>query len=470
MQVSGVNRNRSIERAVAKLYLYFMPFQMFAPFKFLNSLFVGLARRASFLFLLIGMILIVVKRREVTYGSDASSRLHSHFIRMYIIGDVTSLFMAIILFSEVGTIGGENTFDAVIPKIIFSFAYMVFIYYNREVFGLLTKEEIGNIFDRIITICIILGFLQVGVLLIGGPFTMIYNAINMLFGAWSSTAIVITGRIALLTVEPATIAGFFGMLVIPYIFSKWISEDFIMRDFIKLLLVIIILYYTKSTTGYTLLIVDFLFFGYVYISQGKANSNTKLIIILLMIISGGGVGYFITKSTIISENVTSVFDKLINEDNVNSMSRKVGLYVNWGILKRFPFFGVGNGNQGFFYREFFPQFAFSSVWATERYNEAAHTLMDGGVFFAAFASGYGLVGIVMMIGFALKSIFIMRNNKEIYGFLYYFYLIAGASLLITGFSSTLVGDYTSWFIFSLPMAVYYWNGENNENMIKRINW
>ena len=459
MQNNERESGLSAEKILAKLYLYFWPFQMFVPFMFLNSIFVGLAKRASFLFLLLGMLVIVFKYGKLTFWPGDSSKLFQHFILMYVVGDVASLIMASILFSTVGTIGGENTFNAVIPKIIFSFAYMVFVYYNREIFRLLTKEEIAHIFDRIITVCIVIGFLQIAVLLIGSPFRQLYDFINSAFGAWSSANIALTKRIALFTIEPATIAGFFGMMAIPYIFSKWISDVFNFNDFVRLVFLVVIIFFTRSTTGYTLLAIDYLVFGFIYLREGEVSLATKALIILLMIVAVGILGYIVVTNEILFGTVTTVFDKLLNSDNTSAMSRKVGLYVNWRIFRRFPLFGVGNGNQGFFYQEFFPESAFSSIWAVQRYNEAATTLKDGGVFFGAFISGYGILGLSFLLGFIRNSLIIMRNNKETYGYLYYFYLIGGIALIINGLSSTLVGDYSAWFLISLPLAVYYWNPE-----------
>lgn len=452
--------DNDFEKVVAQMYLYFLPFQMFVPFAFLNSIFVGLARRASFLFLAIGLILIAGSGRRISFSNDESSRLLLHFVKMYIVGDITSLIMAVWLYYDMGTIGGESTLSAVLPKIAFSIAYMFILYYNRELFRVLTKDEIKKIFDRIITICIAIGVLQIGVLYVGGLFRVVYDRINMLFGAWSSTSIVRTERIALFTIEPATIAGFFGILVIPHIFSKWIADDVNLKDVIKLILIIIVLYFTRSTTGYSLLAVDFLLFGYVYIRKGTANIGTRVFIIAFMIFSLFLLGNIVIRNKLIAGNLSFVFDKLFNSDNLASMSRKVGLYVNWGIVKKFPILGVGNGNQGFFYQEFFPKSAFSSVWATQRYNEASTVLLDGGVFFPSFASGYGIVGIVFLLIFAVMSRQIMRKYREYYGYLYYFYIIGSIALLIYGFSSTMVGDYSVWFIISLPMAIYYWKDDS----------
>jgi len=453
MQMTKLER---YEKNLAKLYLYFLPFHMLIPFSFLNSIFIGLAKRSSFLFLIIGFIISIISRKRIMVGNDSGGKLFKNFILLYIIVDTTSILMALILYFKLGTIGGEDTFKSVLKKIPYTIFYVIFLYYNKEIFRFLAKEEIDCILNKIVNICLFLGLLQIGVLFVRGPFCIIYDAINLMFGAWSSADIIKTGRIALITIEPATIAGFFGIIIFPYIFSKWIIDNFYAKDLIKFILLCIVLYFTKSTTGYVLFSVDFMIFCIIYFLKRKSNFAKKSLIIILGIILSFAVFNRLSKEEQISNNMFSVFDKLLNTENRASMSRRVGLYINIEIFKNYPILGVGNGNQGFFYRQYFPDFAFSSEWATEHYDEAAYVVLDGGVFFGSFASGYGIIGVILLIVFLYKSFMIISINKNIFGYLYYFYIMSILSIIIYGFSSTLVGEYAVWFVLSLPLAISYW--------------
>lgn len=455
----GIRKKIKIERTVAKLFIYSMPFKMIAPLRFFNAI-VGLGNRLPFLFLVLGIMIIVFSKKRIGFSNDNSSKLFKHFVYMYIIVDITSIIMAAILFKSLGTIGGENAFDAVIPKVLFSLAYIVILFYNRELFRVLSKEDINSILDRVTNICIVIGLWQIGVITFGGLFRSVYDFVNKLFDAWSSNSMIYTKRIALFTMEPSYIGGFLGIIIIPFILSKFISGKVMIRDFVKLCLIVLIIYYTKSTTGYVLVAVDFLLFGYFYLKKGETALSNRIIVLFNMSIALIILFYLIIGNTILSDTITNVFDKLINIDNSNSITRKAVLYIDWRIFIEYPILGVGNGNQGFFYREFYPQFILNSLANRNRFDEAANVLMDGGSFFPSFASGYGLVGIVLLVIFVYKSIKTLRTNKSCYGYLYYFYIMGAFSLLLYGFSSTLASDYCVWFVVSLPMASYYWNKDS----------
>ncbi len=451
-----------IDKSIAKLYLLFMPVVMLVPFNFVNRIFVGLANRTSFLFFLAGIVLILF-RGSIMFYKDESTRLLRKFSSMYLIGDITSIVMALIMYNELGRIGGESTLSAIIPKIAYSLFYIALIYYNREVFGMLTTDKISRIFDIVIDISIIIGLLQMAVLFFGGPFSAVYNIFNRLLGAWNSTNIRLTGRIALLTTEPASIANYICILLIPHIFAKGVCKGFGMRDIIRLFMILVVLYFTKSTTGYTLFLLDF---GIFFISLlGKNGINRKikrvaLIIVVLVAVFGLAV---IIRNPEIMSSTGKVFDKLLNDDNTSAMTRKANLQIDWEIFKHYPIAGVGNGNQGFFYRRFFPEAAKQSLWALERYNTAAYVLYDGGVFFGALISGYGIIGTVLFGAFLLSGFFTMRRNREKLGYFYYLYIFGFFSMIIASFGSTMVGDYSFWFMLSLPLSVAYVNETNGIN-------
>ncbi len=458
------NTQIEYDKIIAKLFLFFIPFSIFKPFAFLRSIFVGVAGRASFVFLIVGLLLYVIQNGARYIEPDEGGLLLRHFAVMYIVVDIVSVLMAIILSGELGTIGGEGTIEATFKKALISVAIVAIMFYVREIFCLLTKEEIVGVLDKVIDVCIVLGFLQIAVLKFGSIFSTIYDFINVAFGAWSSSAIISTERIALLTSEPATIAGFFGVMLFPYLFSKWIHFGLTSGVFIRLVLLVFIMYFSKSTTGYTLFCVDVIVFAMLYLIKKDSSIAQKAGAIMMMFIIAILIVHFIGQNQTINKNMAKVFDKLINDDNTSSAVRKIGLQVNWNIFKRFPFTGVGNGNQGFYYREFFPQSALVTPLAVKRYNQAANQLMDGGVYFASFMSGYGIIGILFMVTFIVRGVRLITRERGRFGGFYYFYLIAIVSLIVYGFSSTLIGDFSTWFIFGLPMAASFWQTDETETL------
>ena len=459
-------QNNSIryDKILAKLFLFFIPFSIFSPLAFLKNIFVGIAGRASFLFLLIALVLYVVENGKISIEMDEGGLIFRHFAIIYIVGGATSLFMALVLRGELGTIGGESTIEATLKKIIISVALVAVFFYTREVFHILTRKEIEKVFDHLIIACIAVGLLQIGVLRVGGAFKTVYDLINRIFGAWTSAAITNTGRIALLTSEPAAIAGFFGVALFPYIYSKWLHYGLTISDFIKLVFLIYIMYHTNSTTGYALFCIDTVAFIFLYLKKPGVSQQRKAAGFLFMVGMIVLFFYFIVGHEAIGSNISTVFDKLFNADNTSSQIRKIGLQVNWNIFRLFPIAGVGNGDQGFYYQQFFPKDALTTPWALERYNQAANQLMDGGVYFASFMSGYGIIGILFMVTFIVRGARLITRERGRFGSFYYFYLIAIVSLIVYGFSSTLIGDFSTWFIFGLPMAASFWQTDETETL------
>ena len=131
--------------------------------------------------------------------------------------------------------------------------------------------------------------------------------------------------------------------------------------------------------------------------------------------------------------------------------------VGFELLKRYPIFGVGNGNQGFFYQELLPQWAYNTYTGISSYNRASTVLYDGGPFFIAFLSGYGIVGTIMLIGILVKGFRVMRDNWSAFGYLYYFYFVSIIALIINGLGATLNSRYDFWFVLSIPMMISYWS-------------
>ena len=448
-------KKNNLEKTIAKIYIWFFPFKMITIFSGLSSIFIGLANRTSFLFFILGMIIYIMHRKIIIPGSGDNSLFSSFFI-MYLICDVTSIIMAVIQFNSLGYIGGESTFDAILPKILYSFAYMVFIIYNAHVFEILPKEEISKIIEQIITVCIVLGFLQILVIFIGGPAAALNNILSNIFGSWSNYSISQTQRIALITSEPATIAGFLGAFLFPYVYSKVIENGFTKKRIIQLILLAIIMYYTKSSTGYSLFAVEFFVFGAIYLKQSNSSLAVKFIFVFFMVIAIIGFVMLALGDSIISENISRILvDKIFSKDNTSTATRKVPLYVNWGAFTEHPIFGVGNGVQGFYYEKYFPAWAHQSIWAEANYIRSGSVLFDGALFFPSFLSGYGIVGVFLLALFVLGCIKIIKLNRSYLGYFYPFYILAGVGIVVYGFSSNFGGEYWVWFVLSIPFAVCY---------------
>ena len=424
---------------------------MFAPFAILGEITFGLGDVASFIFCTIGIILAIINGR-LHWGKSKSDKLFKQFIIIYFLCDIASVIMALLLFKRCGYIAGENTVIATSKKILFSFAYIAFIYYCREIGGILTLDEIFSTIEKTINVCLVVGIIQIGILYNISIFEAIYNAINSLFDAWTVTRVHQTGRIALLANEPAYSAGFLGIIVFPYLLSKFLVKKNTVFDFLKLFILVVILYFTKSTTGYVIFAVTIVFFVYYYVKNSSINTFNKGLLIVLVAFFVV-FAYFLLKELNIFNDFMFVIEKLTSSENENSTDRKAIIVINLLILKKFPLLGVGNGNQGFFYRELAPVWAINSFTGARAYKNAANVLFDGGPFWLAFISGYGLLGIILMVLFFKNSIINMKLYKNQFPLLYYFYILSLPILLVDGVAATLGEKQYFWFVLAIPMML-----------------
>ena len=433
---------------------------MFAPLYFLDGVTFGLGDTASFVFCALGLLLIALRRR-IVFSKDEGGKLLGQFATMYIILDVTSLLMALVLYKEAGVIAGETTVIAVSKKILFTLSYILFVFYGREIANILSKRELFKTLDICFNLCLIIGLIQVLMLNGISVAEKAYDLINHLFNAWPSSAAMRTKRIALLANEPAYSAGFITSIVIPFLLSRMFESGTHFKDLLRVFLFIVILYYTKSTTGYLILLIVLGLFAILYYSKGKKTSGNSLLFGVILGVCMLGVAVIMLGDNLISKNVFTIMDKLFSYDNPNSADRKGMIAVGLSLFIRFPLLGVGDGNQGFYYQELLPDWAKNAYTGYSAYNHASDVLYDGGPFWIAFISGYGLLGLLLVFLFFKKSFRIIHRNRVSLGYLYYFYYLSITALFINGIGATLGSKYYFWFVLSIPMMVSYLKIDDN---------
>ena len=318
---------KKIEKNVAKLFIIFLPFRMFVPFKNVFSMFGPLSGRTSFLFLCLGIVLMIINTKGVlSLKKDVYGVLFKLLCFMYAFVNITSLIMAMLLYNELGTIGGENALIGIIPNMLYTVSYIITIYYVRRVFQLLNRNEVSNLLEYIVNMSILVGFFQILILYTGTAFVNLHKIIDNPFDSWSGSLIVQTGRIGLFGIEPAVAGNLITILLIPYLIGKGIYEGFSTKVNLKLFLLAVVLYFTKSTTGYSLLIVDFILAIILYIKTREASKKVVLFFSLLL-------GGFIFLKVIMTVNLSqfsffktideSFVNKLLNKNNSNVTSRLV---------------------------------------------------------------------------------------------------------------------------------------------------
>ncbi len=92
--------------------------------------------------------------------------------------------------------------------------------------------------------------------------------------------------------------------------------------------------------------------------------------------------------------------------------------------------------------------------AMDFYERAHTTIVNGALFFPSILSGYGIIGTIFFIVYAVKAIktvFIKRFDLNRFALMFF---ISIAAIFLAGLQGEFTGKYFIWFIFSIPYAVF----------------
>ena len=97
-----------------------------------------------------------------------------------------------------------------------------------------------------------------------------------------------------------------------------------------------------------------------------------------------------------------IYGKVVDQQNPSTAMRASTIINDMKIFYDYPFTGVGNGNQGFFYKKNMPLWVQSSEEVQNIMYSNTIIANGGGNFFPAYISGFGLIGIIILIIFIWK--------------------------------------------------------------------
>lgn len=441
---SSIN-NKSLEKFIAMAYILLLPIRMFLPLAEVTVFFRAAANYFDFLLHLLGMGLLIIRKR----GKIRSTKLVNSFAKTILFLLVSSIFMSLILYNSLGSLDGETTLDAIIGPTIYYVQYIFIMIYNVNIFRIFTMYEIEKLLYKTIKWLLVLGYIQVLICIGIGGIASFYDSINVLGAFQSGEYIQELGRIPLAGSEPAAGGWMIGLFVFPYLLSKIVTNACKKEYFWQILAWLPIIYFTKSTTCYILVACDFLVFTILFFrnTSGGRMKNFLLIsmfvvvLIVLLIVVGD-----LTNNPAIERIRYLLFEKVTDVENQSTVTRTIPTYINFRIFLRYPIFGVGNGNQGFFYREYFPEWGEISSYTFER----IYGVADGGVFIPSLFSGFGIVGVIIFIYYAVRHVKLAMQEKKNLGSLYYMFMIAAVAFVVNGFQGDYFGQYLPIFIMCIP--------------------
>jgi len=437
----------NIQKKIFYLYIIFMPIVVFSPFDFINTAFGEMAGSFSIVFHIIGFVLIMVSAAKEKIKINSFIK---YIFFMILILNSLSIVMSLLLNYNLGILHGETTYTATIGMIIYYCHIFLIFYYNYYNLKNIKKEVLNRLLNLIVIFTFCIGYLQI-FLLNFHSLVNLYDGINILGILRDSDFLITINRITLMGNEPASAATTLSLLILPFLFAKHLEKDNLKVLFI-ILMFIPIIYYTKSSTAYIMFAANILVYLFFYFKKNKIN--LKNIIISTTVFTIALSPFFITTldtETEIRNEIEYLFlNKITDNTNQSTLARTSTVINDIKVFNKYPISGIGNGNQGFYYNENVPPMYLYSAEVQNLYRGDSG-IVNGGPFIPAYISGYGIIGIVLLIIFILKSNRILKNKQGELGVFYEMYYLAAVSFLVSSImSNDIVGNYIAIFILSLP--------------------
>ena len=392
------------------------------PFFNLSSL-PNFARNNGFIFISVGIIALLINERS----NLKFNKFLSTFSPFVIVGFLTTVLMSFFLTNSVETIAGETPVSAITTGLMWLFFDAAIVFFISHCYAHCTQDFLDRILDSFLLFTISICSVQALVMLGLPGASALFDIINI--GDWLGVfKNVMFERLVGIGSEPAAMAKPLGLLCLPYCYCR-LANGGGMRYGIAFVLLLYFGFLTKATTVYVTIV--FVLLGILLIRIRKTNSKAVIvcfslvcaalsIFILISLINGGRL-----MSADIIETFNTVLGKIGDSGNQSTAYRTSTVINDIEILKDYPIFGVGDGNQGFFYAQNLPSWVLSSgsIEALSALS-GSRGVLNGGAFIPSILSGYGIVGCALFCVWISFCIHIAIKRKEELGKYYDMFVLA----------------------------------------------
>lgn len=457
-------RGSFLEIQVAKLYLVLLPFRIITPFEFLKAIMGPLANYVDTIFLALGLLLWLNSQIRMPINA-INQPLFKTIRNSVLLLNLSSVIMAFVMYDLYGNCNGKSPFIGIIPMILFYFQYLMMFLYNIRVFQILDYRTIVRMISKACTALLVLGYVQV--LVLRGLGVGIYDLLANVIGGFEPSSDFY--KLPLTASEGAGAGGLIGIFVIPFLIARYLHGH--KKSLVQIILWLIPLYYTHSSTAYFLFLFDFCIFLILLLRQSKKTGGYAKIMTtgIFVTIFVSTALYTVGEAGFADELTYVAFDKVSDLENGSTVSRMTPFFINSGCFKEMPIAGVGNGLQGYFYAKYFP-YEFLSVPGTDLANflekvQSPGTIANGGIFLPGYISGYGIIGILILINFIIKLRKTFKARESHLGVFREMFILGSWAFLIMSFSSEMYCLYYAWFVLSIPFMYFDFNGGNERRLV-----
>lgn len=371
-----------------------------------------------------GFVLMVVSHRP----EGIRFALVRRFLALTVLLMLIGLGMSLYLTPLVGSLHGETPLTTGVVTLCWLACHAAAILYICHCYSKIPLRILDKTFGLMLALVLMVCLVQVGAVSGVPGFRELYDATNL--GEWFHLADYRYERLSGVATEPSGMASVISMFCFPYAASKLQSTRKI-RYCVAIILLLIIAYFTYSSTVYISLVCSLAAFVVVYLVSKKGRISQWAIAGSMVAIAGALLlGLFtlsperLEDNTVIS-TINSLFDKINDNTNPSTAYRNSTVTNDLKLFSNYPLFGVGEGNQGFFYADNLDVSVLNSGSTEVRDAlRGKNGVLNGGSFVPSLISGFGIVGGVAYIGWLISGIRWASRHTEAMGSYYQMYLMS----------------------------------------------
>lgn len=417
-------KSHGLRKGVKLFFSLLIIFSTTATLPLFNvSVLPGFARNNGFIFVGLGLIAVFITERS----SLRFNNFFSRFLPFVFVGFMSSILMAFILTGNVPTISGETPLSAITTGLMWIVFDAAIVYYVSYCYARCTGEYLNRVLDILLLLVLVISGIQ-ALVMFGVPgSSALFNLINI--GDWLSVFKQVSfERLVGVGSEPAAMSLSLGLLCLPYCYCR-VANGGGTRYGVAFILLLLFGFLTKATTVYVT--IGFVAIGILLLNIRKIKSKFAIVgiatgctilAITFLVVSFMDVRII---SADVADTFETVFGKMNDVGNQSTAYRTSTVVNDIEIFKDYPIFGVGDGNQGFFYAQNIPSWVLASG-STETLNALSGSIgvLNGGSFIPSIISGYGIVGCVLFLAWIVFCARTAVRRKKELGLYYDMFVVA----------------------------------------------
>lgn len=392
-----------------KLYIFFLPLGTFINIE--TSGIGNVVKYMSLNIAMLGCIYIFLQRKTLNLNGGVII-----FARQYAFMVTYSVLAAIVL-SFVLTYQPESPLSCILSDIVLYFEMLLSIYFVQYCLTHGSSfRDIYKALDWQIGVSIIFGLFQLMAVSGIGAAVSAYEGLSSILKIAPLQMLITMERgVTIFGAEPSSLTTY-CFLTVPYILCKCFMDRTRRRKYYIISLVAFITLFVASNSTQNLVVFFVLVLSFLVLRLKKSLYS--------LLMTGAFVAGLVMAIFMCMDNVKSssavmadhrsldyvIFGKFQDRDNHSTQMRASTMINDMKIFASNIIYGVGDGCQGFWYEKNVPAWCLQSKEVNDIIAKGVIP-NGGGAFFPCYLSAYGLIGIIVLLGFVGRYKKVIRYSS-----------------------------------------------------------